>query len=186
MLHGQCTPEARLGNAPQMPPAAAHQVSPVMSAVSPPAVAFSLSSPPGWTPPVACTPERPTAELQNQSAVQSHERAPSVGTSLQQPQQAMPHAGSLPNNQTAIKSYSPADTVERKIPAVTACNISPDVQLQAMQGAWNSHMAMAEADKQGADKPKQQQKAPETEDEEEASQDSQQEPEFSSGETSVR
>ena len=31
MLHGQCAPEAELRDAPQMPPSAAHQVSPVAS-----------------------------------------------------------------------------------------------------------------------------------------------------------
>ena len=185
MLHGQCTPEAqqaRLRNAPQMPPAAAHQVSPVMSAAAPPAVALPLSSPPGWTPHVACTPDRLAAQLQKQSAVQSQERAPSVGGSQQQPEQAMPQAGPLPNSQAAIKSYSPADTVKQKIPAVAACSIGSEAQMQAMQGAWNSHLAVANADKPQ----QQQQEAPETEDEEDASQDSQHEPELSSGETSVR
>ncbi len=167
MLHGQCVPEAEQRNAPQMPPSAAHQVSPVVSTAPPPAVAPSGVSPSEQSPLVAGTSGSPAAEPQNHSAVQADEGVPPSSRS-----------------QAAIKAYSPASIVKQKIPAVTASIISPDVHMKAMQGAWNSQMPVA-----GKDKPEQQQQAAtatEAEAEEEAPQSSQQEPELSSRDTSVR
>lgn len=71
--------------------------------------------------------------------------------------------------------------MKKKIPAVTACDISSDVHMQAMQGAWNSQLAVADEDK-----PKQQQEAKADKAEDKSSQSSQQEPELSSRETSAR
>ena len=163
MLHGQCAPEAELRDAPQMPPSAAHQVSPVAS-TAPPAVAPPVTGPSERTSLVAGSSGMPAAEPQNQSAVQMNEGAPPSSRS-----------------QAAIKSYSPANIVKKKIPAVTACDISSDVHMQAMQGAWNSQLAVADEDK-----PKQQQEAKADKAEDKSSQSSQQEPELSSRETSAR
>lgn len=181
MLHGQCMPEADLHAAPQMPLTVAHQVSPVMSSAALPVVAPSVTGPHGSTSSAAYASWRPAAEPGDQSVDQSNHGVPSAGGTQQQPEHAVPCGGSLSRSQPAIKSYSPAALVKQKIPAVTACNISSDMHMQAMQGACSSRVAVA-----AVGKPTQQQGVADSKAEKEAAQGHEYHAELSSRETSVR
>ena len=181
MLHGQCMPEAHLRDAPQMPLTVAPQVSPVMSTAPPPAVAPSVTSPQGSIPSGAYASRRPAAEPGNQCVEHSTHGVPRAGGFKQQPEQAVPCGGPLSRSQPAIKSYSPAALEKQKIPAVTACNVSSDVHVQAMQGARTGHLAVA-----CVEEPTQQQGLPDGKARKKAVQSSEQNAELSSRETSVR
>lgn len=116
--------------APQMPLSAAHQVSPVASVTPTPAVGRTPEGPRGWAPLVATTPGRPAFKAGGpQSQLGQQANGGSAQGSQQQPQTAS-HA--------VIKSYSPADALTHKVPAVAACSVSPDEHMQAMEGVWNN------------------------------------------------
>ena len=124
--------------APQMPLSAAHQVSPLASMTPTPVVGHTLEGPRGWVPLVATTPGRPAFTA---GGPQSQSGQKADGGSAQGSQQR-PQTPS----HSVIKSYSPADTLTRKVPAVAACGVSPDAHMQAMEGVWNNPVVLNEDD----------------------------------------
>ncbi len=114
--------------APQIPLSAAHQISPAVGVTPTLAVGHMPEGRRGGAPLVATLSGRPASYA---GGPQSQLGEQADGSSAQGSQQE-PQTPSL----SAIKSYSPADILTRKLPAVAACGDGPDVHIQAIKGAW--------------------------------------------------